>query len=1014
MKRKAFTLLFLSSFSMAAMAQQGPADAWKNPEVNAINRLPMHTTFAPKEQQRVSLHGQWKFNFVHTPADAPADFFKVGYDDSAWGNIPVPGLWELNGYGDPMYVNIGYGWRGHYKNNPPTPPTEENRVGSYRKEINIPANWKGQQVIAHFGSVTSNIALYVNGKFAGYSEDSKLECEFDITKFIIPGKSNLIAFQIMRWCDGSYLEDQDFFRFCGVARDSYLYTRAAKHIEDIRVVGNLDDSFTNGTLDVNLKLTDNLQALVELMDAKGKAVGSVTLKGKEAKGQIQVANVLKWTAETPNLYTAKVTLQDAKGKALETVNVKTGFRRVEIKNAQLLVNGQPILIKGADRHELDPNGGYIVSRERMIQDIQEMKKMNINAVRTSHYPNDSQWYDLCDEYGIYLVAEANIESHGMGYREETLAKNPLFHLAHQERNKRNIQRNFNHPSIIIWSLGNEAGNGQNFKDAYKWIKNEDKSRPVQYERAELEENTDIFCPMYDSPKGVLKFIAKNDPRPIIQCEYARAMGNSLGGFKEYWDQVRAYPNVQGGFIWDFVDQSVNHVLNGKTVRVYGGDCNDYDPSDNNFCDNGLIAPDRTWHPTAYEVKHYYQNIWTSPVDLQKGIVEIYNENFFTDLSNYYMTWQLLADGKPVQGGVVNDLKVAAQSKAQVQLDYDLTALCKCKEKHLNVNFYEKKASALLPVGYSVASNQLVIQDYKAKELKLSAPQYVNAPVLAEQDANLVVTGDEFTLSFDKKSGYLVQYSARGKQLIQVGGALTPNFWRAPVDNDFGANTQKKFRIWHDMVPQLTAFTNEMSGDNVVVKATYALKEVEGELVLTYTIGKTGQVIVNEKMTVGKKEGFMYRYGMKLQMPKAFQKLDYFGRGPIENYIDRQGAAFVGRYSQTVDEQAALDYIRPQEMGTKTDVREWKVSDASSNGLVFTSNQLFSASALNYSIETLDDGTDKHQRHSELLQKDNFVTVCIDQTQMGVGCINSWGALPLDEYMIPVGDKDFTFMMAPAK
>lgn len=1006
-------LLFLL-FSVASVSAHAQGDAWKDSKVNAINRLPMHTTFAPKEQKRVSLHGQWNFNYVTSPDKAPANFFAVGYDDSAWGKMPVPGMWELNGYGDPIYVNIGYAWRGHYKNNPCTPPTEENHVGSYRKEIMVPADWKGQQIIAHFGSVTSNISLFVNGKFVGYSEDSKLECEFDITKFVKPGQKNLVAFQVMRWCDGTYFEDQDFFRYCGVARDSYLYTRAPKHIEDIRLVGGLTDDLKDGTLDVTISMNDALSARVEVMDANGKEVASTVLKGKLAKGQLVVPNAKKWTAETPNLYEVVVTLSDKKG-VIETIPLRTGFRKVEIKGGNLLVNGQPVLIKGADRHELDPYGGYVISKERMLQDVQEMKKMNINAVRTSHYPNDPYWYELCDEYGLYVTAEANLESHGMGYGKESLAKFPELENVHMERNQRHVQRNFNHPSIIVWSMGNEAGNGVNFEAVYKWMKAEDTSRPVQYERAELAYNTDIFCPMYARPKDAEKYALGDDPRPMIQCEYAHAMGNSEGGFKEYWDQIRKYPKLQGGYIWDFVDQSPYHVVNGNKVRVYAGDCNDYDsPNDYNFCDNGLIAPDRTWHPHAYEAQHYYQNIWVTPVDLKKGEVEVYNENFFVDLSNYYMKWTILADGDVVQTGFVQDLKAGPQQKVKMTLPYKLDGICNCKEKHLNVEFFEKNSNGLIPAGYAIARNQLVIQDFEAKELTLNNPELMNMPTVTEGAKGWVVAGDEFQVTFCPHEGWMKQYSVRGKEIMPKGGHLKANFWRAPTDNDFGANMQKKFANWKNVKAKLTGMTHETAADGVIVRTTYNLEAVDAQLTMTYKISKTGEVIVDEDLKANKKEGYMFRFGMKMELNKDFQQVEYFGRGPIENYSDRQGAAFVGHYKQTVDEQAVMDYIRPQEMGNKTDLRNFKVTDGSANGVVITSNQLFSGSALNFTMESLDEGEAKHNTHTELLKKADFVTLMIDQRQMGLGCVDSWGAWPFEQYLMPVDDMHFTFKISPAK
>ena len=577
---------------------------WQDPEINAINRAPMHANFfayenaemaakAVKEDSKnfMSLNGTWKFFWVRNADARPTDFWKTGFNDKGWDNLQVPGVWETHGYGDPIYINVGYGWRSRFENNPPYVPTEENHVGSYRREIMVPADWKGKDIIAHFGAVSSNMYLWVNGKFVGYSEDSKLEAEFNLTPYLKPGQKNLIAFQVFRWCDGSYLEDQDFFRYTGVARDCYLYTRNKKRIDDIRVTPDLDSEYKNGSLAINLNLKGSGNVSLELLDAQNQTVASTEVKGSgNVSTTLQVENPKKWSAETPYLYTLRATLKDG-SQASEVVPVKVGFRKIELKNAQILVNGQPVLFKGADRHELDPDGGYVVSRDRMIQDIQIMKQFNINAVRTCHYPDDNFWYELCDKYGIYVVAEANIESHGMGYGDKTLAKEPTYKKAHMERNQRNVQRGFNHPSIIFWSLGNEAGYGPNFEAAYDWIKAEDPSRAVQYEQARIEGKTDIYCPMYANYKWCEEY-SKNDKyqKPLIQCEYAHAMGNSQGGFKEYWDLIRKYPKYQGGFIWDFVDQSIRWTgKNGKMIYAYAGDFNRMDDSgDKNFCNNGLI------------------------------------------------------------------------------------------------------------------------------------------------------------------------------------------------------------------------------------------------------------------------------------------------------------------------------------------------------------------------------------------------------------------------------------------
>ena len=696
MKKQLMTGLF-TVLALTAGAQT--FQEWRNPEINAVNRAPMHTNYfafenadaakkADKKQSTnyMTLNGTWKFNWVKDADSRPTDFWKTGFNDKGWDDLQVPAVWELNGYGDPIYVNVGYAWRNQFQNNPPEVPTENNHVGSYRREIVVPASWKGKDIIAHFGSVTSNMYLWVNGRYVGYSEDSKLEAEFDLTPYLKPGQKNLIAFQVFRWCDGTYLEDQDFFRYSGVGRDCYLYARNKKRIQDIRVTPDLDAAYQNGSLAVNLDLKSSGKVDLELVDAQGKQVATATAN-KSGLVTMNVENPKKWSAETPYLYTLRASMQGSN----EVIPVKVGFRKIELKGDQILVNGKAVLFKGADRHEMDPDGGYVVSPERMLQDIQIMKQFNLNAVRTCHYPDDNLWYDLCDQYGIYVVAEANIESHGMGYGEKTLAKNPSYKKAHLERNQRNVQRGFNHPSIIFWSLGNEAGDGPNFEQCYQWIKAEDPSRACQYEQARQKDHTDIFCPMYYGYEGMEKYGQRTDAtKPLIQCEYAHAMGNSQGGFKEYWDLIRKYPNLQGGFIWDFVDQSCRWKgKDGVMIYAYGGDFNRFDASDNNFCDNGLISPDRVPNPHMYEVGYFYQNIWTTPADLSKGEVNVFNENFFRDLSAYYMEWQVLKDGKIIRTGRVDDLKIAPQETAKITLNIGKT--CTCKEWLLNVSYKLKTA-----------------------------------------------------------------------------------------------------------------------------------------------------------------------------------------------------------------------------------------------------------------------------------------------------------------------------------
>lgn len=1023
MKKQIITAM-LTAVAITVGAQ---SNEWQNPAINAVNRAPMHTNYFAYESldaaksgvkenssNFMTLNGTWRFNWVRDAESRPTDFWKVKYDDSKWNDMQVPGVWEINGYGDPIYVNVGYAWRGHFQNNPPSVPTKDNHVGSYRKEIVVPESWDGKDIIAHFGSVTSNIYLWVNGKYVGYSEDSKLEAEFDLTKYLKPGKKNLIAFQTFRWCDGTYLEDQDFFRFSGVGRDCFLYARSKKRIEDIRVTPTLDNEYKNGSLQVKLSLKGKAPVTLELLDANGKQVASTKANG-DGTYNMDVKNPYKWSAENPYLYTLKATMQGNN----EIIPINVGFRKIELKGAQVLVNGKAVLFKGVNRHEMDPDAGYVVSPERMLQDIKIMKEHNINAVRTCHYPDNNLWYDLCDKYGLYVVAEANVESHGMGYGKETLAKNPSYAIPTMERNQRNVQRVFNHPSVIFWSLGNEAGDGPNFEAAYKWIKNEDNSRPVQYEQARLKDHTDIFCPMYYDYNGMEAYGKRTDAtKPLIQCEYSHAMGNSVGGFKEYWDLIRKYPNLQGGFIWDFVDQSIRWQKNGVTVYAYGGDFNKTDASDNNFCDNGLIGPDRIPNPHAAEVAYYYQNIWTTPANLAAGEINIYNENFFRDLSAYYIDWEVLANGKVVRTGRVDNINVAPQQTGKITLDLGTTT--NNKEWLLNVAYKLKKAEGVLAAGTVISRDQLrltqplntVMNLANVKSTNIAEPK---TTIKSDDANNLTVKGENFTIEFNKQNGFMNRYDANGLEMLNKGAQLTPNFWRAPTDNDFGAGLQKKFEAWKNPGIKLTSLNSKVESNQAIVVATYDMANVAAKLTLTYVINNAGSVKVTQKMTADKdaKVSPMFRFGMQMQMPKTFSKIEYYGRGPGENYADRNNSEFIGLYRQNVADQF-YSYIRPQENGNKTDIRWWKQINMGGNGLKFVSEAPFSASALNYTIESLDDGDGKDQRHSPEVTPADFTNLCIDKAQMGLGCVNSWGAWPRAEYLLPHGDYEFTFIMSPVK
>lgn len=1024
-KLAACALLFVSA---SAFAQN---DEWKDPQVNQVNRAPMHTNYFAYEnaekaqagrpytsENYLSLNGTWKFNFAPTPDHRPKNFFAIGYDDASWNTMQVPGMLELNGYGNPIYVNTGYAWRNQFNNNPPEVPTQNNYVGSYRREIEIPANWKGKTIMAHFGSVTSNIYLWVNGKYVGYSEDSKLEAEFDITKYLKPGK-NLIAFQVFRWCDGTYLEDQDFLRFTGVARDSYLYARNSKRMNDVRYQTNLDHTYTNADLAIEIDFSASSSgcvAEVQLTDPAGKTIETQEVKsnGKTVKTNMAISNPIKWSAEMPVLYDLQLILKD-KGSVLEVIPFKVGFRSVEIKNAQLLVNGQPVLIKGVNRHELDPVHGYVVSEERMIEDIRTMKKLNINAVRTCHYPDANRWYELCDQYGLYVVAEANIESHGMGYEDKTLAIRPDYALAHMERNQRNVQRSRNHACVIVWSLGNEAGNGENFMKAYDWIKANDTTRPVQYERAENKDrNTDIYCPMYADYNHCENYAKNNPTKPLIQCEYAHTMGNSAGGFKEYWDLIRKYPSYQGGFIWDFADQGLlQQNKDGIWIFAYGGDWNRYDASDNNFLCNGIVAPDRTFNPHAYEIQYFYQNIWTSLNDAESGSLEVFNENFFAATSGIYLKWTLLANGENIQSGIIDNIAIAPQAKANYTAAYDLDAVCPNAELFLNVEYIQKNAKQLLPAGWVIARQQLPVRE--AGKICCKCSTKVQGTIqVAENDCNyLRVKAGNVSMDFNKHNGFLSSYINNGEELLADGAQLKPNFWRAPTDNDFGAGLQHRYAIWKNPHLKQTDFNWQMQENNLHITAEYDMENIGGKLTLEYIVSPCGKLTVRQSLKAGEKKDIadMFRFGMQVSLDKEMENLTYYGHGPHENYIDRNSSSFVGKYTQTVTEQF-YPYIRPQENGNHTGLRYLTLTQRNGNGITIRAAEHFEASALHYTIDNLDDGCDKDQRHSNELIPDKLTSLCIDKKQMGMGCVNSWGALPLETYRIPYADYQFEFEILP--
>ena len=1027
--------LCLAMLSMSSGALAQSESRWQNVNINQQNREPRRANFfafenlekaqsfdKKKSANYLSMEGMWKFNFVKDHNKRPANFFALKYDDSQWKDFPVPGLFELNGYGDATYKNIGYAWATQFDPNPPYISELNNYTGSYRRTFELPKNWKGKDVYFHVGSATSNLTLWVNGKYVGYSEDSKVAAEFNISKYLKPGK-NLIAMQVMRWCDGSYFEDQDFWRFTGIAREVYLYARPKLHAADIRLNAALENNYQDGVLNYKVSLKGGkTDVAITLCDKDGKQIAQAT----GAQGIIKVPKVNAWTAETPYLYKAYITLKNKQGAA-EVIPQKVGFRNVEIKNAQLLVNGRPVLVKGADRHEMDPDGGYVVSLERMIQDIKIMKQLNINAVRTSHYPCDPRWYDLCDEYGIYITAEANLESHGMGYEEKSLAKFPEYIVPHIERNEGNVKPLINHPSVIVWSLGNECGYGVNFEKAYDWVKACDKTRPAQYERGGYDSKTDIYCPMYIGYEESESYCKSNGTKPYIQCEYAHAMGNSEGGFKEYWDLIRKYPKYQGGYIWDFVDQGLRDKspITGKEIFTYGGDYGRYPGSDYNFNCNGIIAPNRRLNPHAYEIQYVLQNVWIKDFDAENGSFNVYNENFFKNIDDLSLTATLFANGVKLTTVAIPDTKgIAPQATKLVKSEALKSAIEKAEAEHpteeitINFAFASDGSQPLVDKGQVMARQQIVLNGYEFD--KVDAPANTGSKIEVEETNSYVkVSAERMSVTIGKKTGMIDYLDVDGEPMLKFRESMTPEFWRAPTDNDYGASLQKKMRVWKNPQMNLKSFDKSESKDSVVLTANFEMPEVKAELMLRYRINAAGEVAVTEKMTTDKeaKVADLFRYGMQLQMPASFSKLEYYGRGPEENYIDRHSSSFIGKYEANVKDEY-YPYVRPQESGNHTDIRYFSIfNPTTGKGITFEGYAPMECSAIPYLVEDLDAGIEKEHawgQHSGDLVEKGLVQLHIQQRQFGLGCIDSWGSSPMEKYRMHYQDRCFSFVIKAKK
>lgn len=1022
------TLIAVFSMSFSAVGQ---TNEWENPKVLDFNKEKQRASLryydtqeqaisgeARSSNQLVSLNGDWKFHFSETIADRPTDFYTQELDDSDWVTLPVPSNWEMHGHGIPIYTNVIYPF-------PANPPYVGNDVpvGTYRKVVTLPADWSSKQAILQFGSISGYAVIYVNGKKVGMNKTSKMQAEFDVTDALKDGE-NTIAVQVFKYHDGSYLEDQDMWRLGGLDRDVSLLLLPKTTIWDVEQRADLDAKYKDGLFasKIAIRNFDKAEQRGKLRTElffEGKSVWKTENTFRSADSIIvvetkrRIPNVHKWTGEIPHLYRAVYTLVDDNGEVLTRTAMHAGFRKVEIKNAQLLVNGVPIYIKGVNRHEQHPTKGRAVDREDMIRDIKLMKELNINAVRNAHYPTDPLWYELCDEYGMYLVDEANIETHGMGaewqawfnkenhpaYREEWKA-------AHLDRIHRMFERSKNHPSIIIWSLGNESGNGPVFYEAYDWLKERDPLRPVQFEQAGENSNTDIVAPMYPHMNSIWTYAKATDKsRPYIMCEYAHAMGNSTGNFKDLWDIIKTYPHLQGGFIWEWMDHGMaTDDGYGNKFWAYGGDLGGFHlQNDDNFVADGLVNPDRTVpHPGAYEVKKVYQNIDFVAEDLSNGKITITNGFHFKDLSDYTFTWEVIENGTVIETGEF-EVNPAAGEKENVTLS--LPAIDADKEYFLNVKALLKDDQPLLSASHVVAHEQLKISgDYFAQQ-----GQDESDGLDIEKTADkLTFSNGKISGTFDLKKGELTQYTVNGTSVIQ--NFPIPYFWRAPTDNDFGNGMPEKLGIWrnaHVNRKVNSVDVRELGTHQYEIVTRYELTGIHVPYEVKYIVHADASVTVTASMDMGNRElPELPRFGMRMILDSQFENLSYYGRGPWENYIDRNYSSEIGIYKDNVDNQYFLEYMRPQESGNKTDVRWLRLLNNKGVGLEISGVQAIAFSATRYAVEELDPGMTKKQMHPYQLKKSKDIQLHVDWKQRGVAGDDSWGSLPHEPYRLM--DKTYSY------
>ncbi|WP_422080496.1 glycoside hydrolase family 2 TIM barrel-domain containing protein [Ulvibacterium sp.] len=1032
---------------------------WEDPEIFQINREEPTASFyryesvagALKNQSWEnsplyrSLNGTWDFYWAKNPQARPQNFYEKGFDISGWDTITVPSNWEIQGHGIPVYTNVTY----MFPPNPPYIPHETNPVGSYKRQFEVPKDWEGKDIYLHFEGVSGAMYVWVNGQKAGYNEGSKTPAAFNITDYVIPGE-NSVAIQVLRWSDASYLEDQDFWRLSGMNRDVYLYATNKTTIKDFRVIADLENEYTDGLFQLSVEIANpgNQELEIQLLDGDTQVFGSSKkVTSEEEVSSItfeqKLPDIQTWNAEKPYLYTLLLKLKDSNGTLMEAVSFKTGFRKIEIKDTQFLVNGKPVLIKGANLHDHNDKTGHVVTEDLTLKDLTLMKQNNLNAIRCSHYPKNPHFYRMCDEYGFYVIDEANIEIHGMGATNQGLDDNeeaqavhpaylPQWKAMHLDRTKRMFERDKNFTSIVTWSLGNEAGNGQNFFATYNWLKSRDTTRPVQYEGATAYENTDIQAPMYMRIPDVVAYAEDNPKRPLIQCEYAHAMGNSLGNLQDYWDVIEKYDVLQGGFIWDWVDQGLlAETEKGEAYWAYGGDLGGHDlQNDANFCLNGVVNPDRSAQPLLHELKKVYQYIKFREEDAKSGKIRIINGYDFTNLREYRLSWELLQEGRKVASGDLPE--IGLNPSESMVMDIDQPKLEKNRAEYL-LNVYARTniKTALVPKDHLVAYEQFSISDYTPKvfETKDSGSGFS----ITSNENTLIISGKGFEMKFDSGKGELTSLDYGNGNLLLQG--MRANFWRSTTDNDFGYNMPKKLGVWKGAsenqdfvgldvtsdknnasidVVKLAENPFEINDDKLKITTTYRLPSVGGKVKLIYDINDKGEIrVTNQLLDIKNSLPVLPRYGNNFIINEKYDQVTWYGRGPHENYEDRKTSALVGRYEAQVAD-LYFPYIRPQENGNRTDIRWIQFVDGQGKGIEVYAPELFSFSAHHQYNTDFDAGETKQQRHTFDIVKRDLININIDHRQMGVGGDNSWGLMALEKYQIPATNLSYSYVIKPIR